>query len=125
MPRRADNKHLDQESLPSRTATGQVQIASNATNSPSVISLSGGTGTHWVSLGWTASPSQGVMGKRVPGSVSGRAVYPDRWSAGTMYNNTDPALVAGTTHYYVVKAVDHTNSESASSSEVSARIPTP
>jgi hypothetical protein len=107
---------------------GSVSVASNATNSPSAITLSG-TGvqpvSHSVTLTWTASTS----------AVSGYNVYRSTISGGpfaklnssliTTTSYTDSTVQAALTYYYVVTSVDSTGVESAFSTQVSATIPTP
>jgi hypothetical protein len=88
------------------TATGQVSIVSNASNSPSVLSLSG-AGLHWVSLTWTASSSPGVIWYNVYwGAAPGGPFTRIGTSAGTSYEDFNSSLISGTTHCYVVTAVD-------------------
>lgn len=110
------------------SASGNVTVTSNATNSPASVTLSGTgvqTVSHSVSLSWTASTS----------SVSGYNVYRASVSGGpyvkinsTLVNATlftDSSVVAGQLYFYVVTAVDSSNLESAYSSEASAAVPTP
>jgi hypothetical protein len=106
--------------------TGQVLIVSNATNSPSVISLTG-TGLHWVSLKWTPSVSPGIIGYNVYGGTVSGGPYVRLWSlaAAPAYEDTESALAPGSAHYYVVRAVDDTGLESSSSIEAKVLIPTP
>jgi hypothetical protein len=108
--------------------TGSVSVASNATNSPTSIALSG-TGVqliaHSAALSWTASTSV----------VSGYNVYRGTASGGpyTKLNSsliapiiyTDNTVQSGQTYFYVVTAVDANNVESGYSNEVSAVIPFP
>jgi hypothetical protein len=108
------------------SAAGGVTLTSNATGSPSTISLSG-TGvqpaTHSVTLGWTASTS----------TVSGYNVYRSTVS-GTGYTKisgglvgstayTDSNVQSGTTYFYVTTAVDNNGNESDNSNEASALVP--
>jgi hypothetical protein len=107
------------------TATGTVSLVSNATNSPSVISFTG-TGAHWVSLSWTASVSLDIIFYNVyEGTVSGGPYYRFGSLMGTTYEDSESGLTAGSTHYYVVTAVDNTGLESLYSSQATAKIPTP
>jgi hypothetical protein len=106
--------------------TGSVSVASNATNSPTTIALSG-TGVqliaHSAALSWTASTSV-VTGYNVyRGSVSGGpyAKLNSSLIAVTIY--TDITVQSGQTYFYVVTAVDASNVESAYSNEISAAIP--
>ena len=105
---------------------GSVTVASNASNSPATVTLTG-TGvqvvTHSVTLTWTASVS----------TVSGYNVYRSTVSGGpytklnpTLVSSTtyaDTAVTAGLTYYYVVSSVDSSNVESVDSAEVFATVP--
>ena len=105
---------------------GSITVTSNATNSPSSITLSG-TGAqavaHSVTLTWIASTS----------TVSGYNVYRSTVSGGpyTKLNASpvaattyvDSAVQAGSTYFYVVTSVDSSAVESADSTEVSATVP--
>ena len=108
------------------TVNGSVSIASNATGSPALLSLSG-TGVtpvqHSVALTWNASTS----------AVSGYNVYRSTVS-GSNYTKMNSSLVVGlsysdatvqnsTTYYYVTTAVDSSGVESAYSNQVTAPIP--
>lgn len=106
--------------------TGSVTITSNATNSPTAISLSG-TGvqsvSHDVALAWTASTSV-VTGYNVyRGQVSG-GPYTRVTStpvAGT--SDVDSSVLSGSTYYYRVTSIDSNNIESGFSNETAAVIP--
>jgi hypothetical protein len=107
------------------TATGEVSIVSSATNSPSVLSLTG-TGIHWVSLNWTASASPEIILYNVyEGTVSGGPYIRLGSLTGTTYEDGESGLAPGSTQYYVVTAVDDTGLESSYSNEASVLIPTP
>jgi hypothetical protein len=108
------------------TVNGGISIASNATGSPALISLSG-TGVtpvqHSVALSWNASTS----------AVSGYNVYRSTVS-GSNYTKINSSLVVGlsysdatvqssTTYYYVTTAVDSNGVESSYSNQVTAPIP--
>jgi hypothetical protein len=106
--------------------TGNVAVASNATNSPDAIALSG-TGVAMVShsafLSWTASTST-VVGYNVYSSTTSGGPYTPLTSSpsvGTSY--TDSTVQAGLTYYYVVTAVASGNVESVFSNEISGIIP--
>ena len=112
-------------------ATGSVSatatFASNAANSPTVLSLSG-TGTpaqqYSVNLSWTASNDPNVTGYNVyRGTTSGGpyAQINSGLNSGTTY--TDSSVTGGQTFYYVTTAVDSSGQESAYSNETSAVIP--
>jgi hypothetical protein len=80
---------------------------------------------HTVTLSWTASTTPGVtynVYRRTPGGS-----YTTKLNSvvvgGTSY--IDATSTAGQTYFYVIRAVDSTNTESANSSEVQAIIPSP
>jgi hypothetical protein len=105
---------------------GSVTVTSNATNSPSNITLSG-TGvqvvSHSVTITWTVSTSV-VTGYYVYRSTLGGGPYSKLNSspvAGTSY--TDTTVQASQTYFYVVTSVDSNGVESAFSTEVSASVP--
>src|SRR6202050_5750298 len=105
---------------------GNLTIVSNATNSPTSISLSG-TGTQQtqtVALGWTASKSS-VIGYNVyRGTVTGGPYSSKLTSspvAATQF--TDTTVQSGQTYYYVVTSVDSNDVESVDSGQASASIP--
>lgn len=106
-------------------ASGTVTVASNATNSPTTVALSG-TGiaqTHSVYLSWTASTSQ-VMGYNVYSStVSGGPYAKITGSPVPATNYTDGSVQSSKTYYYVTTSVDSTGMESTYSSQVSANVP--
>jgi hypothetical protein len=105
---------------------GSVSVASNATNSPAAITLSGSgvqAVSHSVSLSWTPSTSV----------VAGYNVYRSQISGGP-YSKLTPSIVAanaytdsnvqsGQTYYYVATSVTSTGVESADSTQTSATIP--
>ncbi len=106
--------------------TGKISVASNATNSPDSIALSG-TGvtavSHSVSLTWSPSASS-VIGYNAYSSQQSGGPYTKMTStpdAATSY--TDSSVQAGQTYFFVVTSVDSSNVESAFSAEVSALIP--
>jgi hypothetical protein len=105
---------------------GSVSIASNATNSPSVVTVSG-TGVavtpHTVALSWTASTST-VSGYNVyRGTTSGGPYAELNTSLVTAVNYTDSTVTAGVTYYYVITAVNSSGVESADSNQATAVIP--
>jgi HYDIN/CFA65/VesB family protein len=118
----------------SGAASGTASFTSNASNSSVKETLSG-TGTssgvsgstpsHNVSLTWKASSSS-VAGYNVYRAAKSGGPYTKLNSAAdtaTLY--TDSAVSAGSTYYYVTKAVNSAGTESAASNEVAAVVPTP
>jgi hypothetical protein len=113
----------------SGAASGSLTFLSNASNSPTVETLTG-TGQalqpHSVDLSWTASQSPGVVGYNIYRcSVAGGpySKVNSALNADTTY--TDTTVTAGQTYFYVAKAVDANDVESGPSNEVQAVIPTP
>jgi hypothetical protein len=106
---------------------GSVSIASNATNSPSVVTVSG-TGVaatpHTVALSWTASTST-VSGYNVYRGTTSNGPYSTKLNSAlvTVVDYTDSTVAAGTTYYYVVTSVDSSNVESVDSNQATAIIP--
>ena len=101
-----------------------VSIASNATNSPAVVSLSG-TGAHSVVLSWNASPTGGVTYNVFRGSSpGGEGATPINTSPINLLTFTDTSVTPGGSYYYTVEAVNSAGS-SAPSNEAPAAIPTP
>ena len=107
--------------------SGTASFTSDASNSPTVLSLSG-TGIqptqHSVALSWTASISPNISGYNVyRGTTSGGPYSKINTSldAGTSY--TDNSVSGGTTYYYVTTAVDDNSQESSYSNQAQAVIP--
>jgi len=107
---------------------GSVTVASNATNSPATISLSGdGTQTvpHSVALTWISSTST-VAGYNVYRSgVSGGPYSKLDSSVVATDSYTDSTVQAGQAYYYVVTSVTAAGAQSADSTQASATVPTP
>jgi centrosomal CEP192-like protein/ASPM-SPD-2-Hydin domain-containing protein/Ig-like domain-containing protein/immunoglobulin I-set domain protein len=122
------NATLNVTFTPSATgsASGSVTITSNATNSPTTVTLSG-TGvqpvSHSVTLTWTASTST-VTGYNVYRStVSGGPYTKLNLTPVAATTYTDTTVQSGMTYFFVVTSVDSSGVESANSTEVSATIP--
>jgi hypothetical protein len=125
---------LDATFTPAATGnlSASVTVASNATNSPAIISFLGDgaqTGSpavsHSASLTWTPSTSV-VAGYDVYRSEVSGGPYSKLTAtlvAGETY--TDSTVQGGLTYYYVVTSVTSTGMQSAYSGEISATIPTP
>jgi hypothetical protein len=109
------------------TVNGTVSIASNATGSPTTVSLTGigfSLSPHSVTLTWNASTSSGVVGYFVyRGTAMGGPYTKQNSSSDTILTYTDSALGSGLTYFYVTTAVDGNSVESSFSPEVSAVIP--
>ena len=120
--------------------SGSVQISSNATNSPTVITLSGtgaspaaggrstGTGqstgtAHSVALRWNASHSSSVVGYNVYRATSPSTAFAILSSSISGLDYTDETVQAGETYTYAVTAVNKGGEESPHSQSVSAVIP--
>jgi hypothetical protein len=111
------------------SVNGSVTVASNATNSPATITLSGtgvpAAASHSATLNWVASTST-VAGYNVYRSdVSGGAYAKlnTQLITGTQY--PDSTVLAGQSYFYVVSSADSSGVESVFSNEASAVIPTP
>ena len=101
-----------------------ISIASNATNSPALVTLSG-TGMHSVVLSWTASPTGGVTYNVFRGSSpGGEGTTPINTSPVNLLTFTDTSVSPGGNYYYTVEAVNSAGS-SAPSNEAPASIPNP
>jgi HYDIN/CFA65/VesB-like, Ig-like domain/Cep192 domain 4/Immunoglobulin domain/Immunoglobulin I-set domain len=109
----------------SGSVTGSVTVASNATNSPSNVSLSGsGVVSHRVLLSWIPSATSSIAGYQVYSStVSGGPYTKLTTSAVAGTDFTDSSVQNGGTYYYVVTAVNSKAQESSYSTQVSAVIP--
>jgi Abnormal spindle-like microcephaly-assoc'd, ASPM-SPD-2-Hydin len=111
----------------SGTDTARISFISNASNSPTVASLTG-SGTlsaHSVNLSWSPSTSA-VVGYNVYRSGTSGGPYGKINSVlhlTTAY--TDNTVEAGLTYYYVTTAVDASGGESVYSNQVQAVVPTP
>jgi hypothetical protein len=107
--------------------SGSVSIASNATNSPAAITLSG-TGVaaapHSVALSWTASTSP-VSGYNVYRGTTSNGPYPTKLNSSlvTAVGYSDSTVADGATYYYVVTSVDSSNVESVDSNQATAIVP--
>jgi hypothetical protein len=111
----------------SGTASATLSFTSNASNPPTVESLSGnGTAPvqHSVALSWNASTSSNVVGYNIyRASISGGPYIKINSALNPSTNDTDTTVLSGQTYYYVVTAVDAATNESSYSNEVQAVIP--
>jgi ASPM-SPD-2-Hydin domain-containing protein/centrosomal CEP192-like protein/immunoglobulin I-set domain protein len=107
-------------------AAGSVSVASNATNSPDAISLSGtgvAAASHSVLLSWTASTSTVVGYNTYTSQTSGGPYTRMTTSPVAATSYTDSNVTAGQTYFFVVTSVNSSNVESADSAEVTAVVP--
>jgi Abnormal spindle-like microcephaly-assoc'd, ASPM-SPD-2-Hydin/Immunoglobulin I-set domain len=105
--------------------TGGLAITSNASNSPTQISLSGtgAAASYSTTLSWTASTSS-VTGYNVyRGTTSGGPYTKLTASVDSNDSYADNSVQAGLTYYYVVTSVNSSGAESVYSNQVSATIP--
>jgi hypothetical protein len=108
--------------------TGSVTVASNASNSPLVISLSGAgvvSVAHSVSLAWTADSSPPFSYNAYRSTISGGPYTKLNSSSLSSALYTDSTVQGGHTYFYVVTAVSSAGQESPFSTEVSAIVPAP
>ena len=107
--------------------SGSVSVTSNASNSPTSISLSGSgvqSTAYLVTLSWIASTSSGVIGYDVYRGTS-PASYSKIASSvsGTKYTDSTVQSGQGITYYYVVAAVTSSGIESTDSNQTSVTVP--
>jgi hypothetical protein len=111
----------------SGTASATLGFVSDASNSPTLQTLSGSGVApvqHCVALTWNPSTSSGVIGYNVyRGSVSGGPYTKMNTALEPGTSETDSAVQSGQTYYYVVTAVDSSGHESLFSNQVQAVIP--
>ena len=120
---------LDVTFAPAATGSviGSAIITSDATNSPTSISVSG-TGfqaiSHSADLTWTPSISTGIVGYDVyRGSASGGPYTLLTTAPVTTTSYSDDSVLSGQTYYYVLTAVDSSNVQSGFSTAAPATIP--
>ena len=107
--------------------SASLSFADNASPSTQTVPISG-TGIHWISVEGTASTTPGVTSYHIyRGTTSGSyGAVPVKTctslATAIACMDFDPALVAGTLYYYVVKAV-LAGVESAASSQTSVVFP--
>jgi len=105
--------------------TGSVTVASNASNSPVTIAVSGDgvapPSTYSVSLSWAPSASSGVSGYDVYRSTVSGGPYTQIGSASTV-DYKDSSVQANTEYFYVITSVD-AGVQSGYSSQIAVSIP--
>jgi len=107
------------------TVSGSISIVSNASGSPTTVSLLGtGVIQHSAGLTWNATVST-VSGYRVYRSTVSGGAYAMISSSSLVasLSYTDSTVQSGATYYYVTTAVDSSGNESIFSNEVKAVIP--
>ena len=105
--------------------SGSISFLSNASNSPSTETLSGGGVPHTVDLSWDPSTSQ-VMGYNLyRGTRSGGPYSKINTSILDGTSFTDGTVESGATYFYVAKSVDGNSRESSPSNEAEVVIPNP
>jgi hypothetical protein len=107
------------------SSSGSISFVSDASNSPTVATISGTGIQHSVSLTWNPSTSTVVGYNVYRGTQSGGpyTLISSSPQPGTSYS--DATVKSGSTYFYVVTAVDAGSQESAFSNESVATIPTP
>jgi hypothetical protein len=106
--------------------SGSVKVASNATNSPATIVVSGdgvASTTHSVTLNWEASTSTGIAGYYVYRAVGTGGYSTLVTSPVSGLKFTDTGVTTGTTYRYVVTAADTAGAESPYSAAVTVTVP--
>ena len=112
----------------SGTDTASISFISNASNSPTVESMTGSgvlSPLHSVDLSWSPSTSA-VVGYNIYRSGTSDGPYAKinpALNAAAAY--TDNTVQAGVTYYYVTTAVDASGVESVYSNQAPAVVPTP
>ena len=112
----------------SGTDTASISFFSNASNSPTVESLSGSgalSPLHSVDLSWSPSTSAVVGYNIYRGGTSGGPYAKINSALNTTIAYTDATAQAGLTYYYVTTAVDASGVESVYSNQAQAVVPTP
>jgi fibronectin type 3 domain-containing protein len=105
--------------------SGSVTVASNASNSPVTIAVSGDgvapPSTYSVNLRWAPSASSGVSGYDVYRSTVSGGPYTQIGSASTV-DYTDSSVRANTEYFYVVTSVD-AGVQSGYSGQIAVSVP--
>jgi hypothetical protein len=111
----------------SGAASASLSFTSDASNSPTVQSLTG-TGTaqsqHTVDLTWNAS-SEAVGYNIYRSTVSGGPYTMINSGLDSTTAYTDSTVASGTTYYYVATAVNSSSEESGYSNQATAVVPNP
>jgi HYDIN/CFA65/VesB-like, Ig-like domain len=108
------------------SVSGNLSVASNATNSPNIFPMSGdgiSSSSHSVALSWNASTSSGIVGYYVYRAIGSGGYTRLTGSLVNTLKYTDTAVSAGTTYKYAVTALDSAGTESGYSGAISATVP--
>jgi len=108
--------------------SARVSFLSNASNSPSIVSVSGSgisPPQHRVTLSWNPSTSSGVIGYYVYRAGVSGGPYTKLTSLDSSSTYIDTSIQSGKTYYYVVTSVNGTGKQSIYSNQVRAIIPYP
>jgi Domain of unknown function (DUF4082)/Abnormal spindle-like microcephaly-assoc'd, ASPM-SPD-2-Hydin/Immunoglobulin I-set domain len=125
-PGRAATLNVSFSPTAAGNVTGSIAVASNASNSPGTVSVSGSGVqliTHRANLSWIPSTSSVVGYQIYSSTVPGGPYTRLTSSAVTLFSYTDSTVQSGNTYYYVATAVDSTSVESVYSNQASAVIP--
>jgi hypothetical protein len=111
------------------TASGNISLSSDATNSSVVETLTGSgmaaTGSHAVSLQWSPSAST-VVGYNVYRSTTSGGPYAKiNPAVNASTNYLDTSVQGGRTYYYVSTAIESGGTESKYSNQMQAVVPAP
>lgn len=104
--------------------SGTITIASNASNSPTAINVSGSgasSGPRTVTLNWTPGTTTYASFKIFRSTVSGGPYAEINSSLTPSFPDTN--VTSGQAYYYVVTEVDSSGAESAYSNEAAATLP--
>jgi len=110
------------------SAVGTLTLVSDATNSPTTISLAGTGvtgGSHSTDLSWNPDADPVIGYNIYRGQTKGGPYGQINSALVASTNYTDGTVAAGSTYFYVVTAVDANDVESTYSNEVTVVIPSP
>jgi fibronectin type 3 domain-containing protein len=112
----------------SGSTSAKVSFFSNASNSPSIQSVSGSgisAPQHRVTLSWNPNTSSGVIGYYVYRAGVSGGPYANITSLDPSSTYIDASVQGGKPYYYVVTSVDGSGKQSSYSNQVQAVIPYP
>lgn len=106
-------------------ATCNVVVVQRVTNAALNGLCATNANPHTVTLNWAASTTPNVSYNIYRASTSGGPYIKIGLVGVGVVTYTDSTALAGQTYYYVARAVDSTNTESANSNEAKAVVPFP